>query len=477
MDFALVRINIDGSLDAGFGNDGRVTTDISLGDAAFAVARQADGKIVIAGVTNVNSSTQSDVALVRYNADGSLDPSFGTGGKVRTDFGASDRAYGLAIQTNQKIVVTGPIGGGFAAACYNTDGSLDTTFGTGGKVSISSGAGYAVTIQADQKIVIAGNSACDFAAARLNADGSFDSSFGAGGKVTTDLGLNFCDEAHSLLIQPDGKIVLAGDLSTFQFGVVRYNPDGSLDTTFGNGGRVLTPFTRRAIATGVVLQPGGNLIAVGGEGPPFEPPNQPPAQWALAQYNSDGLLNTFFGNGGLLTTSMSNSAIRNEGGSAMGAGLQPDGRLVVVGSAFNSKGIFGVARYYTSDGEPMLLTEGNSEQAIALDSVIQKSGPFSLFSDLNFSADRRTRITLFAINVDLQAGEDTSVVTAQAEDSLQRIFVLPVEYVGKVPNFGWLNQVNVRLPDELANGGDVGVRISLRGVASNRALVSINPSQ
>lgn len=477
MDFALVRLELNGSFDTSFGNSGRVTTDISAGDAAFAIARQPDGKIVLTGVTNVSGTTQSDVALVRYNSDGSLDTSFGTGGKVRTDFGGSDRAYGVALQTDQKIVVAGPIGGSFAVVRYNPNGSLDTLFGSGGRVSISSGTAYAVSIQPDQKIVVAGTSSCDFAAARLNSDGSFDLSFGSGGKVLTDLGFNFCDEAHSIVIQSDGKIVLAGDLTAKQFGVVRYDSAGNLDATFGNGGKVLTVFSNReAIANGVVILANGNLIAVGGAGPIFEPPNQPPSTFALASYNQNGSLNTSFGNSGIVTTVMSNSSNRQASASAMGAALQPDGKLVVVGAAFTTKTVFGIARYYTSLGGPTLLREGSTEKAIALDSVIHTAGPFPLLSVYYLNQDR-TRIMLFAVYTDLLVGEDASAVTAQAEDSQHIIYPLTVEIVGKVPGFGWLTQVNVKLPEALANPGDLSVSISLRGLTSNKVLISIRPSQ
>jgi hypothetical protein len=133
--------------------------------------------------------------------------------------------------------------------------------------------------------------------------------------------------------------------------------------------------------------------------------------------------------------------------------------------------------YMTSGATPLLITEANTNRAIALDSVTMTRDPFSLLTAHNFSSDQRTRIMLFAVNVDLQPGESISAVAAQAEDSQHRITPLAVESVGKVPNLDWLTQINVRLPDELANAGDVFVNISLRGVTSNRALISISPSQ
>jgi hypothetical protein len=125
-----------------------------------------------------------------------------------------------------------------------------------------------------------------------------------------------------------------------------------------------------------------------------------------------------------------------------------------------------------------MLTEINTNRAIALDSVTMSRAPFTIVTGRNFSGDQRVRIMLFATNVLLQPGENTSVITVQLEDSQHRVFPLTVEYVGMVPNFDWLTQINVRLPNELVNSNEnVWVTISLRGVPANRALVGITPSQ
>ncbi len=132
--------------------------------------------------------------------------------------------------------------------------------------------------------------------------------------------------------------------------------------------------------------------------------------------------------------------------------------------------------YATGQSAPVLLTEANTTRAAAVDSVTLVRDPFPVFTSRNFSADNRTRITLFAANLVLQPNEGASAVTAQAEDSLRRIYALTVEYVGTVPNVDSLTQVIVKLPDELAGGGDVSVSISLRGATSNKALLSIKQS-
>src|SRR5581483_7806589 len=263
-DFALARYNPDGSLDTSFGGDGKVLTDFGgSDDEAFGVAIQADGKIVVAGFSDVNGDF--DFAIVRYNPDGSLDNTFGSGGKITTDFGggSDDGAFALSIQTDGRIVASGfSIPGvgktaDFAIARYNPDGSLDTTFGNGGGVltdfnNHSDDVSFAIAIQTDGKIVAAGfsdtgsGSATDFAIARYNTDGSPDTTFDNDGKVITDFGGDD-DEANGVAIQSDGKIVAAGFSDAngdFDFALARYNPDGSLDTSFGGDGEVLTDFDR-----------------------------------------------------------------------------------------------------------------------------------------------------------------------------------------------------------------------------------------
>ncbi len=122
---------------------------------------------------------------------------------------------------------------------------------------------------------------------------------------------------------------------------------------------------------------------------------------------------------------------------------------------------------------PTLVTEANTNRAVALDSVTFMRDSFPFATDHNFSLDRRTRVTLFAIGLELASGEDTSVITAQAEDSEHRIFPLTIEYVGKVHNFVWLTQLNVKLPDGLATTGDFLISVSLRGAASNKAVIGV----
>jgi uncharacterized delta-60 repeat protein len=343
-DFALARYNPDGSLDTSFGSGGKVTTDFGGFDAASAVAIQPDGKIIAAG-----RSGSGDFALARYNPDGSLDSSFGSGGKVTTDFGGFDSAFGVALQADGKIVAAGQgaSSGDFALARYNPDGSLDPTFGSGGKVTTDFApfeAATAVTIQADGKIVTTGStSSGDFALLRYKPDGSLDTSFGSGGIVSTTFGFASAF-GGALALQPDGKIIAAGRAGT-DFLLARFNPaDGSLDSSFGSGGIATTSFGGAVFdaAFGVVLQPNGKIVAAGGTFNSFSPPA---ADFALARYMPDGSLDSSFGSGGTLTTDFGGFDI------GFGVALQADGKIVAAGQG-GSGSDFALARYL---GDPTFI--------------------------------------------------------------------------------------------------------------------------
>jgi uncharacterized delta-60 repeat protein len=353
--FALARYNRDGGLDLSFGTGGKVTTTIrTLSSQSNALAIQGDGKIVLAGTTGTDfEHGASDFAMARFNTDGSLDTSFGTAGKVITDFlGSYDTAYAIAIQRNGKIVAAGAAQGEgifFALARYNSDGSLDVSFGSGGKVitdfqgRLDQALVYALSIQKDGKIVAAGRAddiSSNFGLARYNRDGSLDATFGSGGKVTTDFnGLN--DEGHGLAIQTDGKLVVVGtanDNNVFvgpDFALARYNPDGSLDNSFGAGGKVITDFNSPFEgANAVAIQADSRIVVAGDANLGF----------ALARYNPDGSLNASFGTAGKLTTPFN----RFCGGAAAAAiAIQSDRKIVAAGGAFNcGTGFdFALARY------------------------------------------------------------------------------------------------------------------------------------
>ncbi len=343
--FALARFDTTGSLDPSFGVGGRVVADIGgLFEEAYAVALQADGRIVAAGTTAPGGFC-CQVALARLTADGRLDASFGVGGRVVTPLSGMTQAGALAIQADGKIVAAGGTFDPFSQDCivfrYNTDGSLDAEFGSGGKVKTDFG-GYdsfsGVAIQADGKIVAAGAGAPnhDFIVARYNPDGSLDSGFGTAGEVITDLGSY--DRAECIAIQPDQKLVAAGT-GYDRFGIARWNPDGSPDSTFGTGGQVTAVMTGENVesATGVAIQADGSIVATG---------------WAFRAYAKclalmrllpNGAVDTSFGAGGRVTDIFPGHG-QDEADAIV---LQADGRIVVGGGygPGTPSGGFVIARY------------------------------------------------------------------------------------------------------------------------------------
>ncbi len=338
-----------GSLDPSFGRNGKVTTSFGskLSAQANALALQRDGKIVAVGTRSTPEFTSPQFALARYNANGSLDRSFGTGGKVTVDSG--NWAYAAMVQPNGRIVVAGGYGdgGNFALARFDTDGSLDASFGTGGWVMTHFGSGTgtgvgALARQPDGKVVAAGGASngtdTDFALARYNANGSLDTSFGTGGKVTTAISPG-SDAASALALQPDGKLIVAGSDSSRDFALARYNPNGSLDTSFGTGGKVTTPIgSGDDQARDIALQADGKLVAVGyssDEGGAFT------MDFALVRYAADGSLDTSFGGTGKVRTNLGPAY-----DDAFALVLQPDSKLVAAGySDTGSEGDFALARY------------------------------------------------------------------------------------------------------------------------------------
>ena len=336
--FALVRYNADGSLDGNFGTGGKVTTPFGIGSAASAAVLQADGRLVAAGQTFTGSRNQ--FALVRYLATGGLDSTFGTGGKVGTPIGSiDDEASALVVQPDGKLVAAGYSDRGgnttFALARYNAAGSLDTSFGTGGKVTTAIGSTddevLALVLQPDGKLVAAGFTASAgntaFALVRYNADGSLDTSFGTGGKVTTSIG-SVDDKAIALVLQPDGKLVAAGYSkggSNIAFALARYNADGSLDASFGTAGKVTTAVESiDDAAFALLLQPDGKLVAAGYAN---DGSNE---DFAVVRYSADGSLDASFGAGGKVVTQIAGTF-----GEANALVLQADGKLVAAGYSYN----------------------------------------------------------------------------------------------------------------------------------------------
>ena len=332
-DLLLLRYDSPGQPDAGFGQAGSVTTAFQAGGgSAFAMSLQADGSILLAG-DHFNGTTL-DFAVARYRADGSLDTEFATAGLATTDFGRDDRARALAVQADGRIILVGQTFGGdhtdFAVARYLANGQPDTGFAAGGKTTVDfrkAGDGAsAVALQGDGKLLVAGSSfngsrGDDFALVRFNPDGRFDGSFGSGGGVTTAIQGASNDVVTAIAVQADGRIVLAGRSftgQTAQATLVRYLADGRLDGSFGNGGIVTTG--QMEAATDVILRPDGKLVMAGTARNDF----------GLMRFAANGQVDTPFGNNGLVTSGLAGRMERIDD-----LEIQADGRLLAAGSRLN----------------------------------------------------------------------------------------------------------------------------------------------
>ncbi len=345
-----------GDLDPSFGAAGKVITAIgATSDTVRALVVQPDGKLVVAGVCL--SGGNGVFCLARYTADGSLDPAFGSGGKVITSISSNgdNTARAIALQPDGKLVAAGYCYNGsnvdFCLARYNTNGSLDASFGNNGTVVTAIGSGddnaNALTLQPDGKLVAAGTCAAgsntSFCLARYNANGSLDTSFNGSGTVVTPAGSGY-DYGYALAVQADGKLVAIGSCyngSNYDFCLVRYNANGGLDTSFNGSGKVVTVIgSSHDNAYALAVQPDRKLVVAGACW------NGSNNDFCLARYNADGSLDTGFNASGKLMTPIGNGA-----DFAYALAVQPDGKLVAAGTCQNSGNNydFCLARY-NADG-------------------------------------------------------------------------------------------------------------------------------
>jgi len=348
-DFAIVRYHIDGAIDLDFGNNGIVLTDLNnfSSDVATDVAIQEDGKIVVSGLSHLGNIFEDySMATVRYNSDGTLDESFGSSGIVLSPINSEDDysyAVSQVIQPDGKILVTGStinlIYDVFLTIRYNSNGTLDSSFGSNGKVETSLGESFnsnpnAIAIQSDGKILIGGVAVgptsyptwADFGLIRLEPDGSLDTNFGNNGIVITPLVSGFNVEyIEDLAIQNDGKIIAIGNTDEFEqqrIGVVRYNIDGSLDDNFGTSGVVLTQInSSNTQGQTVALTDNENIIVGGYTG---DDENEI-IDIALVQYSPIGNLDNDFGDEGIVITDINTIDVIAD------LNIQADGKILASG--------------------------------------------------------------------------------------------------------------------------------------------------
>ncbi|MBI3804328.1 MAG: hypothetical protein HY282_11270 [Nitrospirae bacterium] len=469
-DVALVRYNLsDGSFDTTFGNQGKVITPIGSGDdLALSIQIQSDSKILIAG--NAFNGVDADFFLARYSPNGNLDSTFGAGGKVTTDFGAGDDiARALVLLSGGKILAAGESlsknNKDLALARYNSDGTLDLSFNTTGKQTVDSEVASAIAdtlaVQSDGKIIAAGDSFDGenfrFSLVRYRTDGQIDSAFGEEGKVATifdggtggkivirpdgkilaggtifengdyDFGIVLYDTngaferfspigfgpggganqdyLDAMVLQPNGSILVAGQTwvgSNYDFALARVDTDGNLDPTFGTGGKVITAISQgNDFVTSIALQPDGKIIlsgysVVGSTN-----------NLVLARYNTDGSLDSAF-SGGIISTTFAPGA----SSAATAVRIQPDGRIVIGGYSVTSDNYDVALARYNTDGSLDSTFGTGGKVVTALD-----TGNDGLF-DMALQADGKIVVAGFS-NV---TGADFAVARYKSDGTLDPSF-------------------------------------------------------
>ena len=356
----LTRLNTDGSLDASFGSGGVAELGFAY-FGLFAMAIQSDGKIVVAGGTDAEQGGGYTyfAQVARVESNGSLDTSFGSGGITTTtaigftpDF-TGPESLALALQNNGSILLASSYSN--LMARFTSGGQLDTTFGSGGIVNLAnpgqntSSAPTQIAVDKNGKILVASGSVAPTPTvvagtiSRYNSNGSLDTTFGAAGTTAS------VASASALLLQSDGRIVIAGSLTSklnappasndAGFGVVRYSASGALDRTFGKGGVAVADFGKNAPLSGafaLAIQSNNELVAAGAAAQgafnlSFD------SSFGLARFTGAGVLDTSFGSGGLVTTTLI-SGSTNVYSYVNGLAIQSDGKIVAAGNTLVGQG-------------------------------------------------------------------------------------------------------------------------------------------
>ena len=371
-----------GDLDASFGNgSGAVTANLGqlpskppYNQFIAVAAIQSDNKIVVA-------TSNRDFRLSRYHANGTLDQTFGINGVATIDVGSDDTPRGIVVQPNGKIVVAGtryidsPNSGyypdGVVAARFNSNGSIDTTFGGGDGIAQidplpdQTASALGLALQRDGKLVIVGyghripdgETATDAFVLRLNTNGTADSSFGQNGTAKLDVGGN--ERFYSVALQDDGRIAVTGTANGLGALSARFTQSGVLDTSFGSGGWVYTPMGNDSGAVALSIRPDRKWLITG-----LQPEAGGGYDYVLARYHPNGLIDSTFGAGGLVVTDV--SAIRNVGGDLdlpHSLAIQANGKIVVGGeSGYTEPNYFTLVRY-AGDGQldPTFSVDGVAE--------------------------------------------------------------------------------------------------------------------
>ena len=393
-DFALARYNTDGRLDNGFGLNGIQVTDIEFSDAATCLTVQADGKIVVGGYSYIDYEGRYDIAIARYDTNGSLDNSFGNFGTVTTNFDTGDPMYdpeqganSIAIQNDGKIVLGGYVTLGLAPQAalvrYKDDGTLDSTFNSTGRLPLNFDIPIrSIAIQSDGKILAATSVTNgineDFVIERISTDGTPDNTFDEDAIQTVDFSGNN-DTLSAITLQSDGQIILAGFTSDgmhSNFAIARLNANGSPDNSFNGNGKQVTDFgSSDDYINEITIQNDGKLVAAGYTTDGIH------TYLAASRYNTNGTPDDSFDGDGLLATHITQGNTQ-----FTSTVLQPDGKLLTAGYTWNGTNYdFVLARYNlngtpdnTFNGDGVAITDFGSTRDIARAMVLQSDGKILL---------------------------------------------------------------------------------------------------
>lgn len=384
------RYNINGSFDNSFGISGTSTLLMGIYFDGGAVSIQSDDKILISGGIYFSPDTE-DFIIARYTQNGLLDSSFNGTGINITSFGAIDGARDATLQQDGKAILVGFSRNSLdmdTMACiarYTLAGSLDSTFDLDGKISFPyNGIISAVTMQNDHKILVAGcvfnGSNLDFNIMRYNPDGQLDNSFGTAGEVITDFGFSN-DNLFSVNTQADGKIIASGT-SDNECALVRYNADGSLDLSFGIGGKITTSIGGGVLdaATSTAVQSDGKIYASG-----FSLTPGGDGEFVLVRYDVNGYLDPSFDSDGIVTTNI----VPLELDAAASMILQPDGRIIVAGGSYNGNDVdFCIVRYLSGFNTNLPIVENDHFN------ILVYPNPINEYSTLQYTITNEQIITI-----------------------------------------------------------------------------------
>lgn len=360
-DIAVARFNSNGLLDSTFNSDGRVLTNFNNQEHGRSVVIQPDGKIIVAGHIFLGGANGFDMLAVRYNTNGTLDTTF-AGGAAFVNFTSTDQAFDVALQPDGKILLAGRMqtdstGWMWAIVRLNANGTLDTAFGTNGRTTFNGAfddEARDVDVQADGKIVVAGffgqaQNNGNFTVRRYNSNGTSDSTFA----LNTVGFFNANDEAYEVVQTSDNKYLVAGKCLTpsagYSSALARYNSDGTIDTTFGSNGKLVLELNPNGSdsANDLSLQPDGKIVVAGAAGG-----SGVSSSFTLVRLSSSGVTDPTFGTGGRVNTVFGSNTDAEANAVAYFNSLAGADKIIAVGSAFGDgtpvNSNFAVARYMLS---------------------------------------------------------------------------------------------------------------------------------